>query len=186
MYRQVVGVDNAGEKAYGKETALYIKHRKCSEQWNPWHPFWSTNNFQQAQTFSQQTKTWIDQHFSCGLDNFKIESFQTADTLGKLHSELHFGLGDAKGIQDHSHIFGILNHRVMFKCIQFLLAPLPFQVHLNFEPVRLADSESHQIYSTMITGDWYWDTLDQIPTGAAFVLVLCASDKTHLTNFLGN
>jgi hypothetical protein len=32
MYRQVVEVDNAGGKAYGKVTALYNKHQKCSEQ----------------------------------------------------------------------------------------------------------------------------------------------------------
>jgi len=38
-HRQVVGVENAGGKAYGKATGLYNKHRKYSEQWNPWHPF---------------------------------------------------------------------------------------------------------------------------------------------------
>jgi hypothetical protein len=41
-YRQVVGVENAGGKAYGKATGLYNKHRKYSEQRNPWHPFQST------------------------------------------------------------------------------------------------------------------------------------------------
>jgi len=35
VHGQVVGVDNAGGKAYGKATGLYNKHRKCSEQWNP-------------------------------------------------------------------------------------------------------------------------------------------------------
>ena len=43
-HRQVVGLENAGGKAYGKATGLYNKHRKYSEQWNPWHPFWSTHN----------------------------------------------------------------------------------------------------------------------------------------------
>jgi hypothetical protein len=56
-HRQVVGVENAGGKAYGKATGLYNKYRKYSEQWNSWHPFWSTYNFQQAQSFSRQTKT---------------------------------------------------------------------------------------------------------------------------------
>jgi hypothetical protein len=67
-HRQVVGLENAGGKAYGKATGLYNKHRKYSEQWNPWHPFRPAHDFQQAQLFSQQTKTWIDQHLRCGLD----------------------------------------------------------------------------------------------------------------------
>jgi hypothetical protein len=33
-HRQVVGVENAGGKAYGKATGLYNKRRKYSEQWN--------------------------------------------------------------------------------------------------------------------------------------------------------
>jgi hypothetical protein len=142
-------VENAGGKAYGKATGLYNKHRTYSEQWNPWHPFWSTHNFQQAQSFSQQTKIWIDQHLMRGLDNNKIESFQSADALQKLLSELNFGLGDDSWIEDDSHIFGMLYYRDIFKCIQFLLAHLPFQAHLDCEPVHRADSEGRQIYSEM-------------------------------------
>jgi len=72
---QVVGVENAGGKAYGNATGLYNKHRNYSEQWNPWHPVRSAHDFQQGQSFSQQTKTWTDQHLRRGLDNFKIKSF---------------------------------------------------------------------------------------------------------------
>jgi len=72
-HTQVVGLENAGGKAYGKATGLYNKHRKYSEQWNPWHPFRSAHNLQQAQSFSQQTITWIDQHLRRRLDNFKIK-----------------------------------------------------------------------------------------------------------------
>ena len=101
-----VGVENTGGKAYGKATGLYNKHRKYSEQWNPCHPFQSANNVQEAQSFSQQTKTWIDQHHRHGLDNFKIESFQSADALQMLLSELDFGLSNDSSIEDDSHIFG--------------------------------------------------------------------------------
>jgi hypothetical protein len=38
----------------------------------------------------------------------------------------------------------------------------------------------------MNTGDWWWDTQDQLPAGATIVPVICASDKTHLTNFSGD
>jgi hypothetical protein len=55
--RQVVGLQDVGGTAYGKATGLYNKHRKYSEQWNPWHPFPPTHNFQQGQSFSQQKKT---------------------------------------------------------------------------------------------------------------------------------
>jgi hypothetical protein len=103
---QVVGVQTAARKAYGKATGLYNNHHKYSEQWNPWHPFQSAYNFQQAQSFSQQTKRWIDQQLRCGLDNFNIESFQSADALRKLRFRLDFGLGNDCWIHDHLHIFG--------------------------------------------------------------------------------
>jgi len=92
--RQVVGLENARRTAYGKATRLFNKHLMYSERWDPWHPVWPAHDFQQTQSFSQQTKTWIDQHLRCGLDNYKIESFQSADALQKLLSELDFGLGD--------------------------------------------------------------------------------------------
>jgi len=38
-HRQVVGVQNAGGKAYGKATGLNNKHCKYTEQWNPSHLF---------------------------------------------------------------------------------------------------------------------------------------------------
>jgi hypothetical protein len=121
-------VENAAGKAYGKATGLLNKHHMYSEQWNPCHPFWAVHNFQQAQSFSQQTKTWIDQHPRRGLDNYKIESFQSADDLRKLLSELDFGLSDNTWIEDDSHIFETLYYRDIFKCIQFLLAHHPFQM----------------------------------------------------------
>jgi len=131
-------------------------------------------------------KSWIDQHLRRGLDNFNIESFQSADAQRKLVSRLDFGVGNDSWIDDHSDIFGTLYYRDIFQCIQFLLAHLPLQAHLDSEPVGLADSDSRRIYSEMNTGDWWWDTQDQLPAEATIVPVFCASDKTHLTNFLGD
>jgi len=132
-------VENAGGKAYGKATGLYNKHHKYSEEWNPWHPFHSAHNIHYAQSFSQQTKMIIDQHLHFGLDNLKVELFQSADTLPELLSVLNFRLGDDSWFKDHSHTIGTLSYTDSFKCIQFLLANLPCQAHLNFEQVRLAD-----------------------------------------------
>jgi hypothetical protein len=142
---QVVGVENAGGKSQGKATGLYHKHCKYSEQWKPWHPFQSGQDFQQAQSFSRQTKTCNDQHLRCGLDNFKSKSFRSANDLRKLLTENEFGLGDGSRIEDRSDIFGILYYWDIFKCIPFLSSHLSFQSHLDFEPVRLIDSESHRI-----------------------------------------
>jgi len=103
-----------------------------------------------------------------------------------LLSDLDFGLGDDSWIEDDSHIFGTLYYRVLCKCIPFLVAHLPFQAHRNCEPVCLADSDIHRIFSEMNTGDWWWDTKNQLPTRAMIVPVICASDKTRLTNFSGD
>jgi len=83
-------------------------------------------------------------------------------------------------------MFGTLYYRDLFKCMQFLLAHLPLQVHLDFQLVHLADSESHRIYCRRKTADWGWNTQDQCPVGATIVPVICASNTTHLTNFSGN
>ena len=84
-------------------------------------------------------KTWIDQHLRHGLDNINIKSIQSADGLKKLLSRLDFGLGDNGWIEDNSHIFRTLYYRDISQCIQFLLAHLPFQAGLDFEPVSLVD-----------------------------------------------
>ena len=182
-HRQVVGVENVRGKAYGKATGLYNKHRKYSEQWNPWHPVWSTPHFQPPQLFSQQTKTWIDQHPRRGLDNYTIESLESADDLRKLLSELYFALSNDGWIEDDSHIFRTVYYRDIFKCIQCLLAHRPFQAHLDFEPVRHSGTEGHRIHREKNTGDWSCNTEIQLPAGATIVPVICASDKTYLTNF---
>jgi hypothetical protein len=113
-HRQVVGVEIVEGRAYGEATGLYNKHRKYSEEWNQWHPFQSAHNFQLAQTSSQQTKLWIDQHLRGGLDNFYIKSLQWADALRKLLSEHAFGLCNDSWIEDHLHIFSTLYYRDIF------------------------------------------------------------------------
>jgi hypothetical protein len=91
---KVVGVENAGGRAYGKATGLYNKHRKYSPEWNPWHQFWSAHDFQQAESMSQHIQTSINHHLSHSLDNFNIESSQSEDALPKLLSGLDFRHSD--------------------------------------------------------------------------------------------
>jgi hypothetical protein len=40
----------------GNTTGLHSEHCKYSELWNPWHPFWSTPDIQQAQLYDQEMK----------------------------------------------------------------------------------------------------------------------------------
>jgi len=83
-----------------------------------------------------------------------MESFQSADALQKLHSDFYFGLGSDCWMEDPSHIFRTLYYSDISQCVQVLVAHLPFQAHLDFEPVRLADSEWYLIYRHINTGDW--------------------------------
>jgi hypothetical protein len=90
-------------------------------------------------------KTLIDQHHRCELDNIKIESFQSADALRKLFSELDFRLGDDSWIEDDSYVIGTLYYRDIVRCFQFLLARLTFQAHLDVETVHHTDFVGCQI-----------------------------------------
>jgi hypothetical protein len=87
-------VENEGGKAYGKATGLYNKHHKYSEQGNSWHLFRSADDFQLPQLFTQPKKIWLYQHLWCGPHNDKVKTFQSADAVRKLLTELDFGLGN--------------------------------------------------------------------------------------------
>jgi hypothetical protein len=60
---------------------------------------------------------------------------------------------------------------------------LPFLAQVDFELVRLTDSDGYPISSRITFGDWLWDTQDYLSTGATMVPVICASAKSHLTNY---
>jgi hypothetical protein len=173
----------AGGQVVGEATSLYDKHRKPN--WNPWHPFANAFDYQQARALGTQSKTWVNDYLRRGLDDFRTTSFQTASELWELLRCLDFGLGAESWLQAPGK-YGNIYCRDIFKCIQFLLGHLPFAEHLDFAPVQLYDSANHRIYSEMNSGDWWWETQEQLPDGATIVPVIFASDKTHLTNFSGD
>jgi hypothetical protein len=98
---------------------------------------------------------------------------------------IDFGLGAESWLQDCLQTFGILYYRDIFTYIKFLLGNIPFTMHLDFEPMRLADSERHRIYREMNSGDWWWHIQEQLPQGTMIVPVIFVSDEMHLTNFSG-
>jgi hypothetical protein len=61
-----------------------------------------------------------------------------------------------------------------------------FRRTANVNRWAFADSEGRRIYSKMNTDDWWWNTQVQVTAGATIGPVIFASDKTHLTNFLGH
>jgi hypothetical protein len=95
-------------------------------------------------------------------------------------------LSNDSWIDGYSHIFGTLQCRDIFKSINFLLAHQPFQVHLDFEPVHLADSEDFRICRKMYMGNWWWNTQNQLPTQVKIEPVVCASESTHLNKVSGD
>jgi len=115
-----------------------------------------------------------------------MEAFQSSDALRKLLSDLDFGFSNNSWIEDHLPIFGILYYKDIFKRILFHFAHIPFQVCLDFEPVRIADLGSRETYCEIHTSDGWWDMQDQLPARPTFVPVIWASNKTHLTNVSGD
>jgi len=150
------------------------------------YPFQSAHDFHQAESFSQQTKMCRNQHLRCGLHNFKIKSFLSADTLCKHLSRMNFKSSCTSLIEDYFPIFGTLYYTDIFKYLHFLLTHLPFQVHLDLEAERLAYLECHRLYSKMNTVDWDCDTQHQLSARARIVPVICTSNKTHLTKVSGD
>ena len=66
VYREVVGEVNAGESIW-QSSWIVQQASKALRRMKSMPSFWSAYDFQQAQSFSQQTKTWIDQHLRRGL-----------------------------------------------------------------------------------------------------------------------
>jgi len=139
-----------------------------------------------TQPSSQQMKAWIAQHHTHRRGYFKTKWFQPEDGMENILSEVYFSLGNSCWIEDHSLIFGILYYRVCLKYIQFLLAHLPFQPQLNDKAVNLTNSDSHWIYSTMVTEHVWWDMQSQLAAWATLRPVVWEPHKTHRIKFSAN
>ena len=87
-----------------------------------------------------------------------------------------------KAAGHHSTIY----YRDILEYIQFLLDHLPFAEDLDFAPVQLFDSADNLIYTEMNSRDWWWETQEQLPSWASIIPLILASDKTYLTNFMGD
>jgi len=95
----------------------------------------------------------LDEHLSSQLDNFKIESFQSADALCNLHNILDIRHADDSGIEDHPHILGRLYYWDILLSIQLGFTDIQFVICLSIELVQPANSASHQTNRETNAGD---------------------------------
>ncbi|KAJ7737978.1 hypothetical protein B0H16DRAFT_1466005 [Mycena metata] len=75
------------------------------------------------------------------------------------------------------------------ECVRELLGNAAFTQ--AYEPCRIfkrfEDGEySNREFNEMWTADWWWEIQELLPTGATFVPIILASDKTQLTRFSGD
>jgi len=105
---------------------------------------------------------------------------------GKALLWIGFWLGDDDWIENHLPIIGTLYFRDIFKFIQFPLGCPLFKAAFHVALFHLADSECRPIWSEMKMGDLWCHTQYQLSAGATIVSVICASNKTHLTNVSGD
>ena len=80
-HSDVMAAESADGQVCCVATGIYNKHRIYLDQWNPWYPFDCAYDFQQAQSLYQNSRMWTNQHLKHGLDDFRIESFQSASKL---------------------------------------------------------------------------------------------------------
>lgn len=138
-------------KVYGTATGLYNKHQECSEQRYLGHPFRSAYNFQLTYSVSQQNTLSMDYHLRCTLHNLKIEWLQSGDAPPMCFIEVDFSQGDDYPIENHLHIFRTSHYRDIFQYKLYRWVYLPFQLHLHYLWLLLAESERCEIPMT-----WAW------------------------------
>ncbi len=94
----------------------------------------------------------------------------------------------------------LMYYLVIIPAIRFLIGHRPFAPYLAYAPVRRystdnpekpqLDNEDEQIYGEMHTADWWWTTqqslIDSGIHNTTIILVLFATDKTVLTEHVGN
>ena len=96
-------------------------------------------------------------------------------------------------------------YRDVLQVLKYLLRRKSFAPHMIWAPVKNLDGRRERVYTEMNTASWWWDTqvwiipsgcISQLginaklqmtlPVGSTLVLVLFASDATHLMNFSGD
>ncbi|KAG1888440.1 uncharacterized protein F5891DRAFT_1132009 [Suillus fuscotomentosus] len=73
-------------------------------------------------------------------------------------------------------------------CIRELIGNPTFKEMIAYAPEHAFEDRggNSRVYDEMWSGDWWWDMQGKLPKGAAIAPVILASDKTSLSQFLGD
>jgi hypothetical protein len=157
---------------------------------DPWQPFKSQHDFQQACRFVDAgvSRTAIDRHFNeGGCLNEAEYSYNTGYLMYQRIAEMEENL--PQWTQSTATIDGTTRkffHRDPVNCSRYLLSQRAFRNNMVYGPVRVTDSAGDRVYSEMNTGDWWWETQDNLPRGATIVPLIVSSDETMLTDHSGD
>jgi hypothetical protein len=157
---------------------------------DPWHPFKSRHDFQQACRFVDAgvSRNAIDRHFNeGGCLNEAEYSYNTGYLMYQRITEMEENL--PQWTQSTATIDGITRtffHRDPVHCSRYLLSQRAFRDNMVYGPVRVTDSAGDRVYSEMNTGDWWWETQDNLPHGATIIPLVVSSDETMLTDHSGD
>ncbi|KAF8415219.1 hypothetical protein EV426DRAFT_541755, partial [Tirmania nivea] len=77
-------------------------------------------------------------------------------------------------------------YRDVIEYVKLLLHNRSFGDCLIYAPVRQYNSVGERIYGDLHSSDWWWKMQDEHPEHSTIVSIIYASDKAHLTNFLGD
>jgi hypothetical protein len=69
--------------------------------------------------------------------------------------------------------------------IRFLIGHPPFRDHILYEPIQEFDERGERLYMDFMTADWAWAIQDKLSDGATLLPIKIYSDKTCLTNTVG-
>ncbi|KAF8436742.1 hypothetical protein BDZ91DRAFT_756744 [Kalaharituber pfeilii] len=175
--------------------------------WHPWAPFRTAKDYELAYEFWRDgsTKSHIDHILEKGLDG-DATTFQSSREIRELSilANKYYGLPlfERPGLtnvkpgkpvrhwttwRDFSHpSIGTVYYRDVFECVKLLLRHPPFTDHMHYAPIQLFNDEGERIFGDIHTADWWWSTQSTLPPQSTIVPIICASDKTHLTNFSGD
>jgi hypothetical protein len=157
---------------------------------DPWHPFKSQYDFQQAARFVDAgvSRTAIDRHFNEGACLNQAEfSYDTGYLMYQRIAEMEENL--PQWTQSKATIKGVTRdffHRNPVDCARYLLGQRAYRNNMVYGPVRVTDSAGDRVFSEMNTGNWWWETQDRLPHGATIVPLIVSSDETMLTDHSGD
>jgi hypothetical protein len=158
---------------------------------NPWAPFKSADDFQQADRFVQAAtpKTHINSHFNeGGCKNPQDYSYSSGKTLWDQIDRMEERLPGWKlrRIGNNEDGFRSLYYRPLLECAKYLLRQRCFKDKMAYAPMLETTNDGHRVYHEMNTAECWEQAPAKIPEGDMVVVLVCSTDETMLTSYSGD